>query len=72
LWEKTTSPLAMNNGGTYMAEEDGAGVASNMIWAVALIVIVLIIFGALYYGGVLSGKQKKEIDVDISAPVPAR
>jgi hypothetical protein len=55
-----------------MAEENGAGVASNMIWAVALIVIVLIIFGALYYGGVLSGKQKKEIDVDISAPVPAR
>ncbi len=49
-------------------EGGGAAVASNMIWAVALIAIVLIIFGALYYGGVLSGNQKKSIDVEIKVP----
>ena len=51
-----------------MADEGNGGTASNAIWAVALIIIVVIVFGALYYGGVLSGKQKKEIDIDISAP----
>jgi hypothetical protein len=50
-----------------MADE-GQGAAGNAIWAVALIVIVVIIFGALYYGGVLSGKQKKEIDINVTAP----
>jgi hypothetical protein len=48
--------------------DDGNGTASNAIWAVALIIIVVIVFGALYYGGVLSGKQKKEVDINISAP----
>lgn len=50
-----------------MADE-GTGTASSAIWAVALIVIVVIIFGALYYGGILSGKQKKEIDINVTAP----
>ena len=49
-------------------EEGGSRVASSMIWAVALIVIVGIVAGALYYGGILSGKTKKEIDVEISVP----
>jgi hypothetical protein len=48
--------------------DDGNGAASNAIWAVALIIIVVIIFGALYYGGILSGRQDKKIDVDITAP----
>jgi len=51
-----------------MGDEGNGGTASNAIWAVALIIIVVIVFGALYYGGVLSGKQKKEIDIDIAAP----
>ena len=51
-----------------MADEDGSGAASNFIWAFALIVIVAIVMGALYYGGFLSGKQKKDIDVNISVP----
>lgn len=46
----------------------GAGVASNFIWAIALIIIVALVVGAFYYGGFLSGKQKKEIDVDINVP----
>jgi len=51
-----------------MVEENGSGAASNFIWAFALIVIVAIVMGALYYGGFLSGKQKKEIDVNVSVP----
>ncbi|MEP7074708.1 MAG: hypothetical protein ABI878_02775 [Acidobacteriota bacterium] len=46
----------------------GAGVASNLIWAVAMIVIVAMVVGAFYYGGMLTGKQKKEIDVNVSLP----
>lgn len=51
-----------------MADGDGSGAASNFIWAFALIVIVALIVGAMYYGGFLSGKQKKEIDINVSAP----
>lgn len=51
---------------------EGEGAASNAIWAIALIIIVGIIMGALYYGGILSGKQKKEIDVEVSIPATNR
>lgn len=51
---------------------DGEGAGSNAIWAIALIIIVGIIMGALYYGGILSGKQKKEIDVEVSIPATNR
>jgi len=56
-----------------MAEGNGTGKA--LIWAVALIVIVGIIMGALFYGGILNNvkKDKMDIDVDIKAPaVPGR
>ena len=49
----------------------GARVASSLIWAVALIIIVGIIMGALYYGGILSNKKKTDIDVEIKVPTPA-
>lgn len=48
--------------------DGGAGVASNLIWAVAMIVIVAMVVGAFYYGGFMTGKQKKEIDVNVSLP----
>lgn len=52
-----------------MSEDDGgASVAGNFIWAIALVVIVAIIVGGFYYGGFLSGKQKKEIDVNVTVP----
>lgn len=54
-----------------MAEENdggGARVASNFIWAIALVFVVAIIMAALYYGGILSGKRKTEVDVNISVP----
>ena len=49
-----------------MADENST--ASNMIWAVAMIIIVGIIAGTLYYGGFLSGKTRQKIDVEVSAP----
>jgi hypothetical protein len=51
-----------------MEEESAESVASNFIWAIALIVVVMIIVGGLYYGGVFSNKKKTEIDVDVSVP----
>ncbi len=50
-----------------MAEEEGT--ASNAIWAVALIIIVAMIVGVVYYSGILTdGSSKKEIDINVSAP----
>ena len=51
-----------------MAEDTGNGAASNFIWAVALIIIVGMILGLIYYSGILKGGSKKEIDVNISVP----
>lgn len=48
--------------------EDNKSVASSMIWAVALVVIVGMIVGAVYYSGVLTKTDKKEIDVEIKVP----
>lgn len=48
--------------------DDGNSTASNMIWAVAMIIIVAIIAGALYYGGFLSGKTHQKVDVEVSVP----
>lgn len=45
--------------------------ASNFIWAIALIIIVGMIMGGLYYGGVfknLNSDKKMDVDVEISAP----
>jgi hypothetical protein len=49
--------------------------ASNFIWAFALIIVVAIIMGSLYYGGVfrsLNRDKKIGVDVNVSAPAPAR
>lgn len=51
-----------------MADGDsGTGVASNFIWALAMIIIVAMIAGVLFYGGFLGGQTKK-VDIDVSAP----
>ena len=51
-----------------MADGDGNGTASNAIWAVAMIIIVAMIAGVVYYSGILKGNSKKEIDINITAP----
>ena len=53
-----------------MADENGTG--NNLIWAVALIIIVAIIAGALYYSGFLGGTKKEKLDINISAPAANR
>lgn len=49
-----------------MSEENSTG--SNMIWAIAMIIIVAIIAGAVYYSGIMTGNRKQDIDVDIKVP----
>jgi hypothetical protein len=53
-----------------MSEDNSTG--SNFIWAVALIIIVAIIAGALYYSGFLGGTKKEKIDINVTAPAPNR
>jgi hypothetical protein len=49
-----------------MSDENSTG--SNFIWAVALIIIVAIIAGAMYYSGFLGGTKKEKIDINVTAP----
>jgi len=44
------------------------GAASNFIWAFALILIVAMIVGVVYYSGILRTNPTKKIDVEVSAP----
>jgi hypothetical protein len=56
-----------------MADGDGTSTGNNLIWAITTLIIVAIIAGALYYSGILSGKQKpNETDVKINVTAPAR
>jgi hypothetical protein len=56
----------------YMSEENSTG--SNTVWAIALIIIVAIIAGVVYYSGVLkTGNKKTEIDINVTTPAaPSR
>lgn len=53
---------------------------SNAVWAIAFVIIVGVIVGALYYSGVLrrltSPQQQQKINVEVGAPAapaaPAR
>ena len=49
-----------------MSKENGT--ASNAIWAVAMVIIVAMIVGVVYYSGVLRSNPKKEIDINVTAP----
>jgi hypothetical protein len=54
--------------------EGGDSTGSNAIWAVAMIIIVALIVGALYYSGALrrltSPAAPQKINVDVQAPAP--
>jgi len=49
-----------------MSEENHTG--SSAVWAIALVIIVAIIAGLVYYSGLLRSSPKKEIDINISGP----
>lgn len=48
-----------------MANEDGT--ARSAIWAIAMIIIVAIIVGGVFYMTQNEGKQKK-VEIDVTAP----
>ncbi len=55
-------------------ENGSGGTASNFIWAIAFIVIVGMIVGALYYSGFLkriTNTSPQKINVEVSAPAAA-
>jgi Flp pilus assembly protein TadG len=45
--------------------DDSSG-ASGAVWALVTLLIVLIVVGALYFGGAFS--QKKSIDINVQKP----
>lgn len=52
-------------------EETTDSTASNAIWAVALVIIVAMIVGVVYYSGILRrvpASPQQKIDVKVSAP----
>ena len=49
-----------------MADGD-AGAGSNAVWAIALVIIVGLIVGAIFYSGVLTN-NKKQVDINVTAP----
>lgn len=52
----------------------GESTGSNAIWAVAMVIIVGLIVGALYYSGVLrrlTSPQPQKVNVEVSAPAAA-
>ncbi len=52
-----------------VVRDGDGGVGSSAIWAVAMIIIVAMIAGAVYYSGILkTGPAKQKVDVDISVP----
>ena len=49
----------------------GNGTGSNAVWAIALIIIVGLIVGALYYSGALrklSNPQGQKVNIEVQAP----
>lgn len=51
-----------------MEGENSTG--NNLIWAVTILLIVAIIAGALYYGGMLNRNSKETKDIDVEIKVP--
>lgn len=53
---------------------DDESTGSNAIWAIALVIIVALIAGLVFYSGMLDGnKGAKKVDVEVSVPsAPSR
>ena len=51
-------------------ESGGESTASNFIWALAFIIVVAIIVGAVYYSGILRRvtNPTQKVNVEVSAP----
>ncbi len=52
-----------------MADGEGNSTGSNVVWAIALVIIVAIVaFVLMNSGSLFSGGGDKKIDVEVSAP----
>lgn len=49
-----------------MNEDNGTG--SNAVWAIAIVVVVAIIAGVVYYSGVLKTAPGKDINIKVTTP----
>ena len=53
----------------------GESTGSNAVWAIAMVIIVGLIVGALYYSGALrrltSPQQPQKVNVEVTAPAAA-
>jgi len=52
-----------------MEGENSTG--NSLMWAITTIIIVVIIAGAVYYSGFLSGNRKETKDINVDIKVPA-
>jgi hypothetical protein len=52
--------------------DEGKSVGINLIWAITMLIVVAIIAGAIYYTGIITGNQKKEVDVKVDIPAPTK
>ena len=55
-----------------MADGDGGSGAGGAMWAVVTLLIVLIVVGALYFGGALGGRSSVPEKIDVKIDTPAR
>jgi len=58
-----------------LVPERGESTGSNAVWAIAMVIIVALIVGALYYSGALrrlTTPQQQKVNVEVSNPPPAQ
>ena len=58
-----------------LVPERGESTGSNAVWAIALVIIVGLIVGALYYSGALrrlTTPQQQKVNDEVSNPPPAQ
>jgi len=44
---------------------------TNAVWAIAIIVIVAILAAVLYFSGILTRRQKSDVDINVTVPAAA-
>ncbi len=48
-----------------MEEDSGS---NSVIWAFAVLAIIIIVVSALYFGGAINNKKATDVDVEINVP----
>ena len=54
-----------------VVEDSGDGTGSNAVWALAFVIVIAMIVGALYYSGVLrriTNQPAQKVNVEVKAP----